>query len=167
MRFSGPEQAVRFAYNIREREIASRPNLNGAGGGSEEGLSPHELHAQGAMILAAVERLPARMRSALVSVLAPPRDPAGAQACVESSEFLWPLVQDLVPCREAVQRVLEFWTHRRGGDVHRVISTEFKVSIRQVRRWQDAISRKHYAHFLQGVDALDQVLFGEGGLERK
>lgn len=170
MKFAGAEQAIRFSYNISKREIAAKPSYSlEARGSSQDGLGPHELHAQGALIQQALNRLPERERTAVIAFLAP-HDTA-LQACAEMSELLYPAVNGIVPTKEAVYDALCVWMRKHGNGVVdggvRAIAAKHSVSFRQVMKWRDAVASKFSPFYLRGIELMEGELFHENGLEQK
>ena len=56
MKFHSVEQAIKFSFNVSEREEFSRTDLLGTRGTSQDDLSPMDLHAQAAMIHSMLNR---------------------------------------------------------------------------------------------------------------
>ena len=160
MKFTGSEQAVRFAFNMSDRGIMSKLDLTKAGG-SEQGLTPQELHAQGALILKSLDRLPTGPRNAMLAMLAPlTRGKIGA--CLELADYLWPVLSHSFPNQGVLAEALLVWC--RGRTVRWLMETK-RVSYRQAHTWKDLAGKKHHELYLHGVGRLDEILFKEGGLE--
>lgn len=162
MRFAGAEMAVRFAYQMQTRPIMARPNVSGTSGGARHGLGPHELHAQGALILRAVERLPQRERAALKAVLAPAEE--AFAACTALSDVLRPQLQDRLSTRAALLDCIHSWT--RSKPSVRAIAQNHGVSYRQSLKWRRAVADAHSKLYLEAVQRLEDDLFRPGGLEK-
>lgn len=165
MKFAGPEQAVRFAYRMSQQEILAKPSSGNMGGRdtSEEGLSPHDLHAQGAMILQALERLPSAERSAIKAFYA--KGSERLEAIAEVVVSLLPLT--VIPTKQAAFDSLHAWMKGDfNSSVHKVARDHY-VSFRQARKWRDAIASAYMKPYLRAVGMLDEALFREGGLEKK
>lgn len=160
MKFTGSEQAIRFAYNMSDRGIMSKLDLTKAGG-SEQGMSPQELHAQGALILKAIERLPTGPRYALVSMLAPMHH-GKIGACLELADYLWPVLSGAFPGQGVLAEALLVWC--RGKTVRWLAQTK-GVSYRQAHAWKDLAGKKHNELYLHAVGRMDEILFADGGLE--
>lgn len=163
MMFAGAEQAVRFAYQMQGREILARPNMTGEPRGGNDGLGPHDLHAQGALILQAVNRLPDTERYALMAVLTPGAE--GEFACTMLTHILAPQLQERVPRESAVLDCIKSWA--RWRPTVRAIAAEHQVSYRQANKWRRAVSDAHSKLYLRAVQLLEDDLFRPGGLEKK
>lgn len=166
MRFTGAEQAVKFAHNIAAREIASRPSMVPTiHATSQEGLSPHELHAQAALILQALNRLPELERNAVNAVLAP--DQEALQAARQAVEGLWPRVQSRVPSKNAAYDVLRLWLRRGAYSEVRKMCADYHVGPNKVVKWRSDVATAFSAVYLRGILLLEADLFRAGGLELK
>lgn len=161
--FAGAEQAVRFAYQMQGREILARPNMTGEARGGNEGLGPHDLHAQGALILQAVERLPEVECIALKAILAPGDE--GAAACAALAHLIHPQLQERIPSKAAVLDCIRSWARWKPGV--RTIAAEHGVSYRQAMKWRRAVADAHGKLYLRAVQLLEDDLFRPGGLEKK
>lgn len=160
MKFTGSEQAIRFAYNMSDRGIMSKLDLTKAGG-SEQGMSPQELHAQGALILKAMDRLPPALRWALVSMIAPPHQ-GQVDACLQLADYLWPTMSNSFPNQGTLIRALLVWCRAKTVRWQAQID---QVSYRQAHTWKDLVGKKHSELYLHAVGRMDDILFADGGLE--
>lgn len=164
MTFAGAEQAVRFAYNISARSIMSRPTYDSDPGGTREGLSPHELHAQAAMIFAAVERLPVTEQAAVKALLAPPGERDVAR--VVFADAVWPKVKEAFGSYEQWSRAVRCATLRSREAGIRSLAKEAGISYRKARALVWSAIRTHTLVYLRGIGLLEDLLFTEGGLRR-
>lgn len=157
---------MKFAYNIAAREIASRPSMVPTiHATSQEGLSPHELHAQGALIMQALNRLPDLERSAVKALLAPGQE--ADQAALQAVEGLWPRVQGRVPSKNAAYDVLRLWLRRGAYSEVRKLCADYHVGPNKVVKWRSDVATAFSAVYLRGVQLLEADLFRAGGLELK
>lgn len=161
MKFRGAEQAIRFAYNISERAVAARPSY-GQRSASIEGLSPFELHAQGAMIMAAVDRLSPQDRGAIVMLLGPTQ---GARA-VAALEVVHSLQHDTEGSFASRAELLAFIS---GTFVHRLsvrgVAAHVGCSYRKARDLRNVLRKAHASLYVRAIELLEADLFREGGLE--
>lgn len=157
---------MKFAYMISQREIASRPSMvPSIHSTSQEGLSPHELHAQGALIMQALNRLPDLERNALKAYLAPGQE--GAEATVQALEGLWPRVQGRVPSKDAAYDVLRLWLQRGTYSSVRKLCAEYHVGPNKIVKWRADVATAFSAVYVRAVGLLEADLFRAGGLELK
>lgn len=149
MNFTGPEHAIRFAYNMTQREIIARPNLTGERGNGQ-GLGPHDLHAQAAMILAAFSRAPEHLRDAVNVMLAPRKSRAFIDGVARVAYRLHPTLSahgDLTQVAKALGSL-------RGGSI-RSLGASTGLSFRAARELRIATSRAHGDLYLRGVAWLE------------
>lgn len=168
MKFQGAEQALRFSYNMADREIISKPKLEpGINSTSQEGLSPHELHAQAALIQQALSRLPILEQSAVRAFLAP--EPESSQATLQAVEELWPRVQGRVPSKTAAYEFLRLWMRRGDCSQPRFfrLCKEYGVGRHKGGRFRGDMGTVFYPAYLRGIQLLEADLFRDGGLEKK
>lgn len=135
MEFKSAEQAVRFAFNISEREEYSRSDPMKVRGTNTADLSPMDLHAQAAMIVNQINRLPAAERWSVLAMYGRGRD--RAQAIRELSDLLLPQAGDMG--KSEVLIILCHWSTRRPSI--RAIADDRGVSYRKVCAWRSAVLR--------------------------
>jgi hypothetical protein len=160
MQFRSCDQAVRFAYRIRERAEYASTDMTGVRGTSLEALSPMDLHAQSAMILNRIKQLTEAEAASVTAMYAGGRE--RADAMVALTDHLMPLVASDVPSKGALAFSLNHWVTRRP--TIRQIASDFGVSYRQACKWRTAVARAWGPLHGRAMNRLESVLFGENGL---
>ena len=161
MRFHSAEQAIRFSFNISERDEYSRTDLTGTRGTSQDDLSPTDLHAQAAMIQSMINRLYPMERDSVLSMYG--RGKARTDAVRNLAEYLMPNVSGTVPSNRELQIILMHWATKRPSI--RKIAEERGVSYRQVCNWRNAVLRAWMPVQIRAIERLHAKMFGEGGFE--
>lgn len=163
MEFTGPEQAVKFAQNVMERAEYARTDPMNVRSTSKENLSPLDLHAQAAMIMNAVDRLPPPERLAVLAMYGRGKDRSDAVRGL--AEYLMPSVRGSVPGVREAQIVILSWATKRPSI--RKIADEFDVSFRQVCKWRTMLLRAWLPLQVQAMRRLEGHLFSPSGFSVK
>lgn len=161
MRFRSAEQAVKFAYNMQERTEYARCDLLGTRGTSTTDLTPLDLHAQGAMILATVDKMQPMERDSVIALCGRGRDRTEAIRLL--SEYLYPNVSGTLPGRDELRLVMLHWATKRPSI--RAIAADRGVSYRQVCNWRSATLRAWSPLHARAINRLHDILFVDGGFE--
>lgn len=161
MRFNSVEQAIKFSFNVSERDEYSRTDLSGTRGTSQDDLSPTDLHAQAAMIHSMVNRLMPMERDSVLSMYG--RGKTRTDAVRNLSEYLMPNVIGTVPSSRELQIILMHWATKRPSI--RKIAEERGVSYRQVCNWRNAVLRAWLPLQVRAIERLHARMFGVGGFE--
>lgn len=159
MNFSGVEQAIRFAFNIQRRVEYAAMDLLRVSGTDGESLSPQELHAQSAMILAKIEKLKPIQTSAVYAGLG-----YGIQRDVAIHALavgLQPNLREAVPGTQQTRDCLSNWIKKTPPV--RQIAKDYGVSYRKVMEWRRAVLDAYQPVYLQAIDALEDEMFGVDG----
>lgn len=153
MKFSSIEQAIKFAYNMSRREIIAKVRLDSDGGGVE-GLGPHDLHAQAAMILAAVGRLPDHMRHAINLSFAPSGSKEKLEAISAMMDHLGPSAASFN--LNAEQTALIVNSLQRNDD-HSIRKVAFYTGLpyRRVREARLAMLRQYADLLLRALSSVE------------
>lgn len=155
MEFRSAEQAVRFAFNISERQEYSRSDPMKVRGTNSADLSPMDLHAQAAMIVNQVNRLPASEKCSVLAMYGRGRD--RAQAIRELSDLLLPQVGEMG--RGELLIVLCHWVTRRPSI--RAIADDRGVSYRKVCAWRSTVLRAWMPLQTRAINSLhDRLVLG-------
>ena len=158
MEFRSAEQAVRFAYNISEREEFSRSDPMRVRGTSAEDLSPMDLHAQSAMIQSQVNRLHPVERSSILAMYGRGKDRTDAIRYLAG--YLFPMVSSTLPSKGELEIVICHWVVRRPSI--RAIAEDRSVSYRKVCGWRSAVLRSWIPIQARAIDRLHEVLVTGG-----
>lgn len=160
MEFRSAEQAVRFAYNITERQEFSRSDPMRVRGTSSEDLSPMDLHAQSAMIQSQVNRLHPVERSSILAMYGRGKDRTDAIRYL--ADYLLPSVCNTLPNKGVLEIVICHWVTKRPAI--RAIAEDRGVSYRKVCGWRSAVLRSWMPIQARAIDRLHDVLVN-GGVE--
>ena len=158
MKFYSVEQALKFSFNISERDEYSRTDLTGTRGTSLDDLSPTDLHAQAAMIHSMIGRLLPMERDSVLSMYG--RGKARTDAVRNLAEYLMPNVSGTVPSNRELQIILMHWATKRPSI--RKIAEERGVSYRQVCNWRNAVLRAWMPLQLRAIERLHIRMFVDG-----
>lgn len=161
MRFHSVEQAIKFSFNVSERQEFSRTDLLGTRGTSQDDLSPMDLHAQAAMIQSMVGRLHQVERGSVLSLYG--RGRIRSDAIREFAEYLYHHVSGTVPSVREVQIIMLHWSSKRPSI--RKIAEERGVSYRQVCNWRNAVLRAWMPVQVRAIERLHGQMFTTGGFE--
>lgn len=161
MKFHSVEQAIKFSFNVSEREEFSRTDLLGTRGTSQDDLSPMDLHAQAAMIHSMLNRLHQVERDSILSMYG--RGRARSDAIRGFANYLHHFVRGTVPSVRELQIILLHWSTKRPSI--RKIAEERGVSYRQVCNWRNAVLRAWMPVQIRAIDKLHGQMFTEGGFE--
>jgi len=161
MRFHSVEQAIKFSFNVSEREEFSRTDLLGTRGTSQDDLSPMDLHAQAAMIHSMLNRLHQVERDSILSMYG--RGRARSDAIRGFANYLHYFVRGAVPSVRELQIILLHWSTKRPSI--RKIAEERGVSYRQVCNWRNAVLRAWMPVQIRAIEKLHGQMFAEGGFE--
>lgn len=161
MRFHSVEQAIRFSFNVSERQEFSRTDLLGTRGTSQDDLSPMDLHAQAAMIHSMVNRLHQVERDSILSMYG--RGKARTDAIRSFAEYLHYHVSSTVPSVHELQIILLHWSTKRPSI--RKIAEDRGVSYRQVCNWRNAVLRAWMPVQIRAIERLHGQMFTDGGFE--
>ena len=161
MRFNSVEQAIKFSFNVSERQEFSRTDLLGTRGTSQDDLSPMDLHAQAAMIQSMVGRLHQVERSSVLSLYG--RGRIRSDAIREFAEYLYHHVSGTVPSVRELQIIMLHWSSKRPSI--RKIAEERGVSYRQVCNWRNAVLRAWMPVQVRAIERLHGQMFTNGGFE--
>jgi len=161
MRFHSVEQAIKFSFNVSEREEFSRKDLLGTRGTSQDDLSPMDLHAQAAMIHSMLNRLHQVERDSILSMYG--RGRARSDAIRGFANYLHYFVRGTVPSVRELQIILLHWSTKRPSI--RKIAEERGVSYRQVCNWRNAVLRAWMPVQIRAIEKLHGQMFAEGGFE--
>jgi hypothetical protein len=161
MRFHSVEQAIKFSFNVSEREEFSRTDLLGTRGTSQDDLSPMDLHAQAAMIHSMLNRLHQVERDSILSMYG--RGRARSDAIRGFANYLHYFVRGTVPSVRELQIILLHWSTKRPSI--RKIAEERGVSYRQVCNWRNAVLRAWMPVQIRAIEKLHGQMFAEGGFE--
>jgi hypothetical protein len=161
MKFHSVEQAIKFSFNVSEREEFSRTDLLGTRGTSQDDLSPMDLHAQAAMIHSMLNRLHQVERDSILSMYG--RGRARSDAIRGFANYLHYFVRGTVPSVRELQIILLHWSTKRPSI--RKIAEERGVSYRQVCNWRNAVLRAWMPVQIRAIDKLHGQMFTEGGFE--
>lgn len=157
MEFRSAEQAVRFAFNISERQEYSRSDPMKVRGTNSADLSPMDLHAQAAMIVNQVNRLPTAEKCSVLAMYGRGKD--RAQAIRELSDLLLPQVGEMGKGELLI--VLCHWVTRRPSI--RAIADDRGVSYRKVCSWRSTVLRAWMPLQTRAINSLHDRLV-DGGL---
>lgn len=160
MEFRSAEQAVRFAYNISEREEFSRTDPMRVRGTSQDDLSPMDLHAQSAMIQSQVNRLHPVECSSILAMYGRGRD--RTMAIRYLADYMFPFVSGSLPNKGTLEIVICHWVTRRPSI--RAIAEDRSVSYRKVCGWRSAVLRSWIPIQARAINRLHDVLVS-GGVE--
>jgi hypothetical protein len=158
VKFSGSEQAIRFAYNISNRSIVQSPKLEPGISGSKQGLTPHDLHAQAAIIMARLKRLNDPQQAAVRAMHAP----WGVEKQVSLdylTEYLWPTNQGRFASRHDFALSLIFACKKDEETSLRKLAKRLTISYRMARGYREAAAKAHADLYIAAVYALDSLLF--------
>jgi hypothetical protein len=161
MKFHSAEQAIKFSFNVSEREEFSRTDLLGTRGTSQDDLSPMDLHAQAAMIHSMLNRLHQVERDSILSMYG--RGRARSDAIRGFANYLHYFVRGTVPSVRELQIILLHWSTKRPSI--RKIAEERGVSYRQVCNWRNAVLRAWMPVQIRAIEKLHGQMFAEGGFE--
>ena len=153
MKFSSIEQAIKFAYNMSRREIIAKVRLDGDGG-SVDGLGPHDLHAQAAMILAAVGRLPDHMRHAVNLSFAPVGSKEKLEAIGAMMDYLSPSAAEFNLNSEQAALVVNSLARSDEHSIRRV-SAYTGLPYRRVREARLAMLRQYSDLLLRSLSTVE------------
>ena len=137
MEFRSAEQAVRFSYNISEREDFARSDPMRVRSTSQDDLSPMDLHAQAAMIQAQIRRMNPAECNSILALYGRGKDRTDAIRYLAA--HLMPLVSGTLPGTDEVEIVICHWATRRPAI--RAIAAARHVSYRKVCEWRSAVLR--------------------------
>lgn len=158
MNFTGVEQAIRFAFNIERRTEYASVDLLRVSSTDGDSLSPSELHAQSAMILAKLDKLKPLERAAVYAGLG-----YGIQRDVAIHSLaagVMPNLRESVPGIEQARDCLSNWLKKTPPV--RYMAKHYGVSYRKVMGWRRAVLRAYEPIYLQAIDALEDEMFGDG-----
>jgi len=161
MKFHSVEQAIKFSFNVSEREEFSRTDLLGTRGTSQDDLSPMDLHGQAAMIHSMLNRLHQVERDSILSMYG--RGRARSDAIRGFANYLHYFVRGTVPSVRELQIILLHWSTKRPSI--RKIAEERGVSYRQVCNWRNAVLRAWMPVQIRAIEKLHGQMFAEGGFE--
>jgi len=161
MRFHSVEQAIKFSFNVSERQEFSRTDLLGTRGTSQDDLSPMDLHAQAAMIQSMVGRLHQVERDSILSMYG--RGRIRSDAIRGLAGYLYHHVSGTVPSVRELQIILMHWSTKRPSI--RKIAEERGVSYRQVCNWRNAVLRAWMPVQVRAIERLHGQMFTDGGFE--
>lgn len=161
MKFSGVEQAIRFAFNIAERAEFTKSDPMKIRGTSNDDLSPMDLHAQSAMIVNMVNRLHPVERDALMAMYG--RGRTRTDAIRALAAYLMPQVREEIRGIGELQIILFHWSSKRPSI--RTIAEDSGVSYRRVCAWRTAALRAWMPLQVRAIERLHQKMFVEGGFE--
>jgi hypothetical protein len=158
MEFRSCEQALRFAWNMSERVEYAKMDLLRVRGTSEDALSPSDLHAQAAFIMAQVDRLPGLEALSVKAMFA--RGNVRTQAIRELARHLFASLSGTLPDEGALMIVIMHWATRRPPI--RAIAEAKGVSYRKVCAWRTAVLRQWLPIQVRAVDRLHHELLKSG-----
>jgi hypothetical protein len=158
VKFSGSEQAIRFAYNISNRSIVQSPKLEPGISGSKQGLSPHDLHAQAAIILARLKRL-SDPHQAAVRAMHAPGGPEKAVSLEYLTEYLWPTHQGRFANKHDFAMSLIFACRKEEETSLRKLAQKLTISYRMARGYRETAAKAHADLYTSAIFALDDLLF--------
>lgn len=155
MQFNSADQAVRFAYRMRDRAEYAKVNLNGSRGRGH-GLSPLELHGEAAVILAKIHALPPDERGCIFARYSPEMRPEGVRLiCVA--------LRGSVP-DDALEASVLHWSTSKPSV--RQIAKLAGVSYRKAYGWKSEVSRACRQSYDKALNSLESVLFQPGGYDK-
>lgn len=161
MKFHSVEQAIRFSFNVSERQEFSRTDLLGTRGTSQDDLSPMDLHAQAAMIQSMIGRLHQVEKDSILSMYG--RGRIRSDAMRGFAEYMYHRVSGTVPSVRDVQIIMLHWSSKRPSI--RKIAEERGVSYRQVCNWRNAVLRAWMPVQVRAIERLHGQMFTGGGFE--
>lgn len=161
VKFRSADQAVRFAYRLRERAEYARVDY-GSVRGPSQGLSPLELHGESAVILSKIKAMPSPERESVMAMYGDRGE--RAEAMVALGDHIMPMVAGDLPDRRTLQVMLLHWASRRPSI--RTVARERSVSYRQVCKWRASVASAWIPIHARAMERLESCLFGPGGFER-
>jgi hypothetical protein len=157
LQFRSADQAVRFAYRMRDRAEYARVDLNGSRGRGH-GLSPLELHGEAAVILSKIHALPSDERGCIFAR-------HSAELRVEGVRLICRSLSGSVPVPDhALEASVLHWSTSKPSV--RQIAKLAGVSYRKAYGWKSEVSRACRQNYDKALNSLESVLFQPGGYDK-
>lgn len=157
MQFRSADQAVRFAFRMRDRVEYARVDLNGSRGRGH-GLSPLELHGEAAVIIAKINALPEDERGCILARHSSDFRAEGVSLVCRS------LGGSLAVPDLALAAAVLHWSS--GKPSVRQIARLAGVSYRKAYGWKSEVSRTCRQRYDKALNSLESALFQPGGYDK-